>query len=278
MSAEEKKHYESLITFFKYTISITGAFVTLIVTVGLYFTYKDTNQMKNDIRSELKDIKEDINKNLTNSREEIKSLNEFAILSLNETKKMAASSLDNIKQEAKNSAIIVSREKVEEAFRENNIQDLIDKTAKNIIEFKINQMVQTQIELSNNKLKEVLNSMPDFMLAVDRFRAGDKKGLLYIDSIRRTSKDTIKRLFAGKIFEEKMKDYFDTYSIYEKEEMLNFLDINSKESDIVIVTKLKNIMSNSNNLTKIYLATVLLAMYSKEGIPVFDLEYNKNLK
>lgn len=101
MSTEEKVHYKSLISFLKYTITITGVCLTIIISVGIYFTYSSLNQMKVDIRAELKETKNDINNSLAQSRNQIKILNDYASSNVNEIKNMAKNTLTFIKQDAK---------------------------------------------------------------------------------------------------------------------------------------------------------------------------------
>jgi len=267
---EEKKHYESLITFLKYTITITGACLTIIISVGIYFTYSNSNQIKEDIANKLKETKD-----------EIKSLNDYAVLNLKETKAMADNAILYIKQDAKNTAINTSKEKVEETFRENNIQELISNTTKNLIELRVNQMIQEQVKKSNEQLMNLLDLMPDFMLAIDKFRAGDKNGLLILDSIHNKSNDQLRIQIADKIIRTKKSDYLISYSNLKNEDLLFLLDLQENKKDSTqqgLKMKLKYIILNDKNLDKVCFATLLLSKYLKKDIELFDFDYVKNLK
>lgn len=281
MSSEEKKHYKSLIALLKYSITITGAFLTIIISVGIYFTFNSTKEMKDDIRSELNATRNNISSYLDQSQKEIKSLNDYTKTSLNETKVSVANTLGYVREEAKNTAIYTSKEKVAEAFRENNIQDLINRTAEDAIKVKIDLMIKDQIHKSNEKLMEVLNIMPDFMLSVDNFRAGDRKSLIFLDSIKRNSKDTIQIRIADKIIQRKKIDYLNAYGDMKKEDLLSMLDIDPKKQDttcIVLIPKLKKIIINDEDLNAVCFATILLSKCSSRQIELFDFDYVKNMK
>lgn len=281
MSSEEKNHYESLITFLKYSITITGAFLTIIISVGIYFTFNSTKEMKDDIRSELNATKNNISTYLDQSQKEIKSLNDYTKTSLIETKSLVDNTLGYVRQEAKNTAIYTSKEKVEEAFRENNIQDLINRTAEDAIKVKIDLMIKDQIQKSNEKLMEVLNIMPDFMLSVDKFRQGDRKALIYLDSIRKYSKDTLRIQIADKIIQGKKIDYLNAYGNEKKEELLSYLDIDPTKQDttcIALKPKLRQLILNDKDLNVVCFATILLSKCYGKQIDLFDFDFIKGLE
>lgn len=281
MSTEEKVHYKSLISFLKYTITITGVCLTIIISVGIYFTYSSLNQMKDDIRIELKETKNDINNSLAQSRNEIKILNDYASSNVNEIKDIAENTLTFIKQDAKNTAIVTSKAKVEETFKENNIQELIENTAKNEISAKINQMIQDQIQKSNDKLVEVLDVMPDFMLAIDKFRFGNRNGLVFLDSIQKNSNNSQLVKIAEKIIQKKKLDYTSSYSDTKNKVMFGILGIKENKQDTTcqaFESKLKYIILNDDDLTNVFYATTLLSKCLGKEIELFDFDYIRDLK
>jgi len=277
MSTEEQKHYESLISFFKYAISITGLFLSIIISVGIWFTYTSFTDFKQEIKDNLKETKDEIKYSLDNSKKEIAKVNDVAINTTAQVKEQANNTILDIKDKATTEALIASRQKVEETFKRNNIQDLINKTAKEEIETRVDKMVKDQIEISNTKLMEVLNVMPDFMLAVDKFRVGDTKGLVYLDSIKRFSKDPLKSRIADKIIQEKKLDYIRAYKDESKEDLFSFLGIKPDTPYIALKSILKRIILTDGDLNKVCRATVLLSKCSGQKIEIFDFDYIRRM-
>jgi len=162
-------------------------------------------------------------------------------------------------------------------FKRNNIQDLINKSAKEEIETRVDKMVKDQIEISNTKLMDVLNIMPGFMLAVDKFRMGDTKGLVYLDSIKRFSKDPLKSRIADKIIQEKKLDYISAHNDKSKEDLFTFLEIKPDTPYITLKSILKRIILTDGDLNRVYCATVLLSKCSGQKIEIFDFDYIRRM-
>jgi len=104
MSTEEQKHYDSLIRFFKYAISITGSLLTIIIFAGMGFTYNSVKDLKQELKDNLKETKDEIKYSLDNSKKEI-------------VKEQANNTIINIKYKATTEALVASRQKVEETFQ-----------------------------------------------------------------------------------------------------------------------------------------------------------------
>jgi hypothetical protein len=140
---------------------------------------------------------------------------------------------------------------------------------------RINKMIDQQIKKSNNELNNILNMMPEFILAVDKFRAGDRNALEFLDSIITHSQDTMKINLALKIIQEKRNDYITAYIDTKKERIMEYLDLDPKKDTIcsVIEPKLKLIIKNDKDLNKIYFATKLLTECTGEEIIPFDMKY-----
>jgi len=277
MSSEEKKHYESLISYFKYAITITGSLLTIIISVGIYFTYKSAVDLRQDVKDNLKETKDEIRYSLDNSKKDILKLNDVATSTMVQVKEQADNTILTIKDKATIEALIASRQKVEETFKKNNIQDLINKTAKDEIETRVDKMVKDQIEISNDKLMKVLSIMPEFMLAVDKFRVGDTRGLIYLDSIKRYSQDPLKIQTANKIIQEKKLDYINAYQNITKEELFSALNIKQDISYVELNPKLKYIILNDKDLNRVYWATELLSKLSGKKIELFDFDFIRRM-
>jgi len=117
MSTEEQKHYDSLIRFFKYAISITGSLLTIIIFAGMGFTYNSVKDLKQELKDNLKETKDEIKYSLDNSKKEIAKVNDVAINTTAQVKEQANNTILNIKDKATTEALVASRQKVEETFQ-----------------------------------------------------------------------------------------------------------------------------------------------------------------
>lgn len=280
--SEEQRHYESLISFFKWAIGITGGLITVIATTGIIFLNNSVSSLKEDIRNELKDTKTDIQKNVDDSKKELQYVNDNARTTLRETKILADNAVSSIKEDAKNTAIVYANQKVEEVFRQNNIQDLIDNAAQKEIENKAYQIVEKQVRKSNERFMNVLNTMPALMLSMDKIRFGDRNGLIALDSIIKYSKDTAEINLAKELFNGKKRDYMPYYTgtlKRPKEEVFITLEMDRQDtSHASVVKQLKHIILTDSYIGTICEATGFLSLYTGKKFELFDFEAITNVK
>ena len=288
MTTDEKKHYDSLITFLKYTLGITGSCLTIIIAVGIYFTYKSSTDFKQDLKDNLQSTKEEIKNSLLESKDDISKLYAFSTKTMSDVKEQAEKTILNVRDEAVYEALKASKEKVEQAFKEKNIQKVIDEAVKTEIESRVNAIV------TNN-----LQEMPNFILAVDKIRAGVRKSFIYVDSIAKNSNDSFYKSMAKKIIEEKTRDYensipeiqsFKEIVIYQlitfKNVPYELIDIKAIEKNIdstevscrkyFIETK-KDIEQNEN-LNIVAFDFKVLRFLTKVPIKMFDFEASNKLQ
>src|SRR4051812_48974212 len=106
---EEEIHYRSLIKFLIWAIGIIGVLLTILFSVGIYFTYHSFDDARNDLKESLKDAKD-----------RLKEVDDRAKLTLDDTKENANRTVNYIKNEALTAAVNASKEKVEQTFKENS--------------------------------------------------------------------------------------------------------------------------------------------------------------
>lgn len=142
-------------------------------------------------------------------------------------------------------------------------------------------MIQDQIQKSNNKLVEVLDIMPDFMIAIDKFRFGNRNGLVFLDSIQKNSNNSQLVKIAEKIIHAKKLDYTSSYSNTQKRVLFGILEIKENKQDTTcqaFESKLKYIILNDDDLHKVFFATTLLSECLGKEIELFDFDYIQDLK
>lgn len=71
---EAQLHYQNVLDFLKYKITITMGAITLLISVGLYFSYRDMAAMRTEVRGNLAEVKSEIRQSLVDARSDTKSL------------------------------------------------------------------------------------------------------------------------------------------------------------------------------------------------------------
>ncbi len=288
MTTEEKKHYDSLITFLKYTLGITGSSLTIIILVGIYFTYQSSTDFKQELKDNLLATKDEIKNSLSESKNEISKLYALSSKTMSDVQEQAEKAILNVRDEAVNEALKASKEKVEQAFKDKNIQNVIDEAVKTEIETRVNTIV------TNN-----LQQMPNFILAVDKIRAGVRKSFIYVDSIANYSKESFYKSMAKKIIEEKTRDYENSipeiqslkeiviyqlitfqnvpYELLDTKEIEKNIDSTEVSCRKYFIETKKDIEQNEN-LNMVALDFKVLRFLTKVPIKMFDFEAANKLQ
>jgi hypothetical protein len=292
---EEQIHYENLRAFFNWAISITGALIAIIVSVSLFFTYNSMKDFREELKSTLADSKAEIKEMVSNANMTLKETRDQSDNVNNIVKENSEKSIDNIENEsqrsitefkdyAKSQAISETEKRINEAFKDNNIQKVIDETAKNEIEGRVKDLVI-------NSLKKI----PDFILAVDKIRAGDRKSFCFLDSIAKNSNEAGNKNMARNIIEAKILDYENSIEEIKNLEMIGdyllaFYNLPSSifgykinyDSTETSCRKLFNDMKEeveySNDLNMVALAFKVLRFLTNTPIRMFDFDEAKKLK
>ncbi len=268
-NSEQEKHYKSVFSFLKYGLTVTGALLTIIASVGIYFTYNSITDMKNDSKQLINE-----------SRESIKEIMLTNKNILDDTRNNANSAINYIKNDAKDLAITTSRNEVEKAFEETNIKSVIDEVAHSEIEGRIKTIVDQQIAIMNDNFTENQKLTPVFILAVDKIRFGNKEGLTTLDSIYYNSKDIITKRTAYKLMMEKGQSYDNDYGRND-----NYYAIYGRGKDTSefgkksLILSLKNdILSPTIDLETLLQKTRWLSILLKKDFKIFDLQAIRDIK
>jgi hypothetical protein len=277
MENKEKSQEERIIDFFKYVVTIASSAITVIVAVSLYFTYSNLSELRNEAKQNVIDYKTTL-----------KELNSYAQQAIDKTQEQTKKQIEIISQESKNLAYSITTEKVEEAFEKNNIQLLIESTAEQKLKDKLDIIISSDLEKATKIIDNQLNILPNFILAIDKIRAGDKRSYDYIDSISTYSTDTKIKKYAFLILQQKTHDYEEYVdSIVNdieikkiKIRLIDFVDLNkdilnSKDNN-KIIKELLRIIDSNNDLNRIAFAFKALSEYNI-NIKFFDFKSAREL-
>lgn len=264
---EEQIHYENLITFLKYAIGITGTAITIMLGIAVFIIGSNIAEVKQNLTESI----EPTIKNFDATMSLLKENSQYQ-------KELTDKRVEILKIQTENLAIEETRKRVEDAFKNNNIQLLLEQTAKKELEPRIKQLTDTKVNDITVYYKELTNFLPKAILAVDQIRSGYRMGLDTLISIFEKSQDQTIKNFAQQLIKEKSKDWYESAFNYFKDKdlkkQLDILKINSKDMDTEknkIVSELIKIINSDQDLEQVSFAFITLSQITNKKIDTFDI-------
>lgn len=284
----DEKHYQTLISIFKWMV---GA-IAVVVTAALWIVGSSLSSLKNDLKTDLDSVKSEIKevktqasdavvatKQESNAQLELLRRNSTAYLDF--TKEITQMQISILREDAKNLALSTARAKVEEAFRANNVQYMIEDIARKELGDKLDKMVEEEI----NKTTEVFKYNTFFAKAYEQIRWGDRTYIEILDSMSRDHHNETIRTMAKELLIEKGKDY-DDYLAESGEVKAgmplltpslgriifrNNLLVNEKGKEFS-TPELLDIIYNNKDLYNVTLAFMALRNKYKVDLKTFDIQ------
>ena len=283
-SSEEKRHYKSLINFFKFllgAIAVLTGYVAWIIGGSLNDVKKGASDELSNLKNELQEtrkiyeetlinLRTDADKEMANLRDNTKIMQDFQ-------KDIISIQIAAIREDARNLALSSAKERIDEAFRGNNIQSEIDSTAKRELNGRLDYYVK-----NINQSYELMNNL---ILLSDRVYWGDRLALDELDSLAYYSDNINLQKAAKSLLFQKGIDYKNVIdSLSSHGEMnknplaqLGIADslLLSTADSLKIKLSLEKIILNDTNLYRI--ATAFIALRNRLGISVniFDINFIK---
>ena len=221
--SDQEQHYKSLIELFKYSVTFAGILFTVIAFVVGFITFKDGQEMRNseekarqEIRDNLKEMRTEIREE--RDRMEQKSAQSKAELSdkekelmatvsnliqstnrdINATRVDAIHQISGVKNEATTAARIEAKNRINEVFKEKNLEPFIETVAKDRLEPKVKQFVDKQFKDFDNNLVGQINDA-QLLSQVSNGLMNTQNGyhVIMLDSLYRFSKNANIRASAG---------------------------------------------------------------------------------
>lgn len=292
----DEKHYQTLISIFKWMLAAIG----VIVAAALWLINSNLSDLKGELQTELqslkeeiKEVKSDADKTITETKEEsnaqLELLRQNSTHYLDFTKQITEMQISILREDAKNLALSTARAKVEEAFRANNIQYMIEDIARKELGDKLDKIVDEEIK----KTTEVIKYTTFFTQAYDYIRWGDRAYIDIIDSISQNHQNEVIRDMATGLLIQKGRDYDE--HILKSEEIKKGKPFLTQSSGEVIfkngklmsndekefsTPQLLDIIYHSNDLYTISLAFMSLRNIHNVDLKTFDMqavrEWEKN--
>lgn len=275
----EDKHYETIITLYKYT----GGIIALLIGIAAWIiggnineTRDSANKELENLKSELKEIKSDSDQAVKDTRSEadkqIEHLRKNTELFLTLTKNITSMQIETIREDAKNLALSSARTRVDEAFKANNVQDEIQKALQN--------------EIGNNLERIVQNEMEDMplitSLGVKMSFWEDRSALDQLDSIANFADNPTSKIMAAKHLSLKGVEFEKEINpILMSEFSLKIFNPDSiltRADSLKVKKELIKAIFNENNAWTVSYAFVILRKFSGINLNNFDFNAVRRLR
>ncbi len=236
--SQEKLHYDSLISLFKYVI---GAF-TLLAGVVVFMIGNSLNEIKKNITEEvaqstkkLENVKSDADKTVAETKADSKEVLQY-------TRDLTTMQISLLKEDAKNLALSSARNKVEEAFKNNNIQTLIDLTARKEVSDKLKDVVKVETD----KTREIFEYLPKIQIAVEQIGYDSYKDLCFVDSLSNYAENDMIRNYSKSLLLQKGGNFDYNYNLRSP-----FNDSSRRRESFLKQLDLPNLATNADAIREI---------------------------
>jgi hypothetical protein len=282
--SQEKLHYDSLISLFKYVIGAT----TLIVGFIVFLIGNSLNEIKKTINEDVKLSSMKLDSIKTDAKRTMAEAKGEATVMLQYTKDITDLKIALLRDNAIEAAKSSAENRVNDFFRSYNLQSYLDTTTRKVVSIKLNAVVKEETD----KTRDIFKYMSKIQILYDRIGKQDVAALYELDSlsnycdneaIQKLSKELL--IQRGKEFDENYKFVsFSTTAVADSED--DFLQVlglsttsTTEEIGRKVVYEIKQ-HPQLSTLTRYY-----LLLRRKTGIdfktfdskPVFDW-YNSNYR
>ncbi|MGI4750774.1 MAG: hypothetical protein ACRYFB_09080 [Janthinobacterium lividum] len=296
---EEQIHYESLASFLKWSVSITGTLIVVLASVAIYVSYSDRNAMREDYQKAITDFNTQIISLKNEEKETVKAIKSDALESLGSinsdaketiiavkgnlkdeitsTNYSTQNELLRIKKETNSLALTETQKQVDNVFKSTKIQDIIENSAIKEIKQKVASLVNT----STQNLTKIND-------AASKIRIGLPQGIDELRSYFIKPNNPTDSSYAKGLYDRIYNDYYtirmkDTTSIKENFELIagtkytSFRIINNKfpsnENERKTLKFFIDIIIDKENkydLNSTVMAAIFLSKIANKNFNIFE--------
>jgi len=294
-SPGEKIHYEKLISFFKWLI---GVFV-VVVGFTAYVIDNSLSEFKSGLEQEVTVLRDQINRmeeqvNYTLDKSEQRADKELvrvrqdAYEIMQFTRDVTTTQIDVIREDAKNLALSSAKSRVEQAFADGNINELVQRTAEGVVAEKLESLVELELD----EIRVVFDYVPRMTTLFDQITHGNRGAFDELDSLANLHENSVVNEMATDLLLQKGKDYEQDIFVPGSYEY-RFQDVNLQPlADSLLFEKLNEIpterhyknmakgdrvnflsetIKNSEDLYEVGVSFILLRREIDKEIQTFDM-------
>ncbi|MFZ1081625.1 MAG: hypothetical protein WAO19_06845 [Candidatus Kryptoniota bacterium] len=293
--SEEQRHYETLVKVFKYLITTGIGIGAIFVGVAAYLignnlsdVNRKTDQAVQNFNEEIRIVKSESDQAIRDRREEAdrqmdnfrKNMETF----LNFSRDVTQMEMTTATETAKNLALSSAKERIEEAFKANNVQLLVDSAARKEVQDRLNSIVQETMK----KTETTFDQFATLISLVDRIRAVDRTAVDALDSLAHSSDDPNVRREAYYLLLQKGKDYdnsVDSLTAHHILQSIALKQLGMADTELItgadtvkVRSALEDLILKSPDLYKVTNAFMALRKLTGADIETFDITLVKNLR
>jgi hypothetical protein len=173
-----EKEYEHMISFHKWIVKAVPLSLGIIVVAAQVVFYRDMSQVRQQVGTEITEARDAARREITKVREDAGKI-----------------------------AIDEAQKRVEEAFRSQNIQEMIETAAKRQLGPAIDRRVRQEIDLFTTGLQAQISSLGEIADLATRMRIGLRSGLEGLSLKARTAANESDRAMAQAFLSRVSADY-----------------------------------------------------------------------
>lgn len=255
---DAENHYNNLIKYFKNLVWIASGVIALIVLFAGVFSFQDRQAIK----------------------KEVDFVKRLATQEINRTSQFAEDKIKMIKNDSEEIALNEARRRVQEAFKTNNIQELVENTTQEEVLKSIDAKLGDEVDNAYKTIVQELESIVKISDSAMRMRMGFKPGCISLQNIIVNSNTNKTKELAILTYESILNDYEEVC-------MRTFIEIFPDTSSIRTLKKIpfgfyekemtiENIINSiltERNLNDITYFTFILRIKVNHHFKLFDFVY-----
>jgi hypothetical protein len=204
-------HYKSLTDYFKFLVTLTLAGIGILTTVGLYIGYKDMAAMRAEVRQNLSDVKGEVRQNMSDvksdTRAAVDNIKDDAKASIENAKTATDAQISQIRDRSAVIAVSEAQRRVDEAFRNRNIEGMVENAASRQVAPVIERQLKTEVDRAMVSLQRDITFLGQISDAGAYMRVGGRKGLDKLVELQQNAPNESMRLAARSMLETIGKNY-----------------------------------------------------------------------
>lgn len=262
-----EKEYKHIKSFAIAIFTLTGIFISVI----LYFTHRDVLSLKKEYTARLEMIENKVVRIADESK---------TIIQTTETR--SVKELERIKNSAENIAKEEALNRVSEAFKYGNIEQMIEHAAKEAMSEKVDELIERKLKETEKELNDLVEISIQLNWYLEMMTNGDREGLKKLEEIIEKNPYSDKASLARKIIQVKGDDYREYYNNnVDLDKYLNDLTIDESirsDSTKLAILLVDKILADDVWLHDIAANTLALEKLGFGPFRMFDLEAIKELQ
>jgi hypothetical protein len=265
----EQIHYENISSFFKWGIGLSGTLIGLIASFAIFISYKDRNDMKDEYRNTLTELKSQITELKDDAKTKAQSIKDDAKDAVKSTQDYSEREIDRIKVSTNEIALKETQKQIETIFATDKIQNLIENQAVKEIKSKVSEIVAEQTK-NIYQIDDAASSM----------RNGNLEGLKRLKSYFTNSISQTDSLRALNLYTAICETYDKIGSFYVAQKTFQLIPIEIIDNQLprdkyqrdVLTNLVNEINDETGDLTHIGLKIATLSAYTNKHFKCFQFD------